>query len=83
MESFSPTRAFTDAALSTAGRATAAGRFAAVSVQMQPSLAFGNPVEAQTTAFTQRYRLGDVRNYDITPAGKFVALVDPREPGVS
>jgi serine/threonine-protein kinase len=60
-----------------------AGRFAAVSVQMQPSFAFGNPVEAYATAFTQRYRVGDVRNYDITPAGKFVALVDPREPGVS
>ena len=50
---------------------------------MQPSFAFGNPVEAQATAFTQGIRLGDVRNYDITPAGKFVALVDPREPGVS
>jgi hypothetical protein len=24
-----------------------------------------------------------VRNYDITPAGKFVALVDPREPDAS
>jgi serine/threonine-protein kinase len=61
----------------------AAGRFAAVTVQMQPSFAFGNPVEAQATAFTQGIRLSDVRNYDITPAGKFVALVDPREPGVS
>jgi serine/threonine-protein kinase len=61
----------------------AAGRFAAVSVQMQPSLAFGNPVEAQATAFTQGVRLGDVRNYDITPTGKFVALVDSREPSES
>jgi hypothetical protein len=50
---------------------------------MQPSFAFGNPVEAKAIAFTQGIRLGDVRNYDITPAGKLVALVDPREPGVS
>ena len=61
----------------------AAGRFAAVSVQMQPSFAFGNPVEAQAIAFTRGIRFSDVRNYDITPAGKFVALVDPREAGAS
>jgi hypothetical protein len=30
-----------------------------------------------------RNSLRDVRNYGITPAGTFVALVDPREPGVS
>jgi eukaryotic-like serine/threonine-protein kinase len=61
----------------------AAGRFAAVSVQMQPNFAFGNPVEAQAIAFTRGIRFGDVRNYDVTPAGKFVALVDPRAPGAS
>ena len=61
----------------------AAGRFAAVSVQMQPTFAFGNPVESQATAFTQGIRFSDVRNYDITPAGTFVALVDPRERDVS
>jgi hypothetical protein len=41
------------------------------------------PREAKAIAFTQGIRLSDVRNYDITPDGKFVALVDPREPGVS
>jgi len=50
---------------------------------MQPGFAFGNPVEAQAIAFMQGIRMGSVRNYDITPAGKFVALVDPREPVVS
>jgi hypothetical protein len=61
----------------------AAGRLAAVNVQMQPSFAFGNPTEVKAIAFTQGVRLSDVRNFDITPTGKFVALVDPREPGVS
>jgi len=55
------------------------GRFAAVSVQMQPSFTFGNPVEMTTVAFTQGHFSPDVRNYDLTPSGKFVALVDPQE----
>jgi hypothetical protein len=54
-----------------------------VSVQRQPGFAFGNPAEVKAIAFTRGIRLGDVRNYDITPAGTFVALVDPREPGMS
>ena len=54
------------------------GRFAAVSVQMQPSFTFGNPKMA-AAAFTQGYVSTDVRNYDLTPSGKFVALVDPQE----
>ena len=57
------------------------GRFAAVSVQIQPSFTFGNPAEMMTVKFTQRYFSTDVRNYDITPSGKFVALVDPPEQG--
>ena len=57
-----------------------AGRFAAVSVQTQPSFTFGNPVEmTATVTFTQGYVSTDVRNYDLTPSGKFVALVDPQE----
>jgi Tol biopolymer transport system component len=55
------------------------GRFAAVSVQTQPSVTFGNPVEMTTVAFTQSYLSPDVRNYDLMPSGKFVALVDPQE----
>ena len=54
------------------------GRFAAVSVQTQPSFTFGNPVEMTTVAFTQSYLSPDVRNYDLMPSGKFVALVDPQ-----
>ncbi len=49
----------------------AAGRFAAVSVQRQPSFAFGNPVEAQATAFTQGIRFNAVRNYDVTARRQF------------
>ena len=56
-----------------------AGRFAVVSVQMQPSFTFGNPVEMTTVTFTQSHVSNDVRNYDLTPTGKFVALVDPQE----
>ena len=60
-----------------------AGRFAAVSVQMQPSFTFGNPVEMATVTFTRFDVSNDVRNYDLTPSGKFVALVAPQEPGRS
>ena len=56
-----------------------ASRFAVVSVQMQPSFTFGNPVEMTTVTFTQSHVSNDVRNYDLTPTGKFVALVDPQE----
>jgi Tol biopolymer transport system component len=56
-----------------------AGRFAAVSVQTQPSFTFGNPVEMTTVTFTQGHFSTDVRSYDLTPSGKFVALVDPQE----
>ncbi len=45
---------------------------------MQPSFTFGNPVEMTTAAFAQGYVSTDVRNYDFTPSGKFVALVDPQ-----
>jgi serine/threonine-protein kinase len=55
------------------------GRFAAVSVQTQPSVTFGNPVEMTMVTFTRSHFSTDVRSYDLTPSGKFVALVDPQE----
>lgn len=55
------------------------GRFAAVSVQTQPSVTFGNPVEMTMVTFTRGHFSTDVRSYDLTPSGKFVALVDPQE----
>ena len=55
----------------------ARGRFAVVSVQTQPNVTFGNPVE-MTVTFTRDHLSTDVRNYDLTPSGKFVALVDPQ-----
>jgi serine/threonine-protein kinase len=60
-----------------------AGRFAAVSVRMQPSFTFGNPVVMATVTFTRDDVSNDVRNYDLTLSGKFVALVAPLEPGRS
>ena len=44
----------------------------------QPSVTFGNPVE-MTRAFTDSSYSTDVRNYDITPDGKFIGLVDASE----
>jgi hypothetical protein len=51
------------------------GRFAAVSVQTRPGIMFGNPVTMTTTSILDVSP--DVRNYDITPSGTFVTLVDP------
>ena len=58
---------------------SSAGRFVAVSVNTQPSVTFGNPVEMPRALFTERSFSTDVRNYDITPDGKFIGLVDASE----
>ena len=49
-----------------------------MSVNTQPSVTFGNPVE-MTRAFTEGSTSTNARNYDITSDGKFIGLVDASE----